>query len=120
RYRVSDVMLADSITAVFAQAKAGKSTLMLNLVRSLLDGTPFLGSLDVTPVPGAVVYANLELSEYLVRQWVQDTGITRLADLHIGNYRGAASQFDFADHTTRERLVGDLRAVDASVLIIDP
>ena len=43
RYRIEDVAPADGRVIISAQYKAGKTTIIGNLARSLMDGDPFLG-----------------------------------------------------------------------------
>lgn len=65
-----------SSTIVVAEAKAGKSTLALNLVRSLLTGRPFLDQFDVDlDADARILFLNYELSEAMFKRWVLRMGL---------------------------------------------
>ncbi|HEY2434614.1 MAG TPA: AAA family ATPase, partial [Vicinamibacterales bacterium] len=49
-YRVADLMVYGQRVLLVAQYKAGKTTLVLNLVRALVDNRPFLNKYRVAPV----------------------------------------------------------------------
>ena len=73
-----------------AQYKTGKTTVLLNLAKSLADREPFLSRFDVAPLDGRIAYWNYELDPDQFRRWVRDIGIDhpeRIAEpLHL---RGA-------------------------------
>jgi hypothetical protein len=70
-YTVDQLMPVDSTVLLSAERKAGKTVLLLNLVKSLLDGEPFLNYFDVNPEPGSVMYLNYELSRTQFKRWVR-------------------------------------------------
>ena len=48
RYRIEGIAPTNGRALLVAQYKAGKTTLVGNLIRALADGEPFLGHFDVT------------------------------------------------------------------------
>jgi hypothetical protein len=88
-WTIDDVMPAGSNTVVTAQYKTGKTTLMLNLVRSLVDRTPFLGTFGVGADSGTVAVWNYEVGPSQFRRWLRDAGIVnveRVVVLHLRGY----------------------------------
>ena len=65
-YRIDQIMLMDADVLLVAQKKIGKSTLVSNFVRSLVDNEPFLGRFPVTPLElgRTVVHFDNELVLY--------------------------------------------------------
>lgn len=74
-YRVSEIALCDGNTLLHAPYKTGKSTLMGNLTRSLVDGSDFLDAFPVEPVRGTVCYLNRELLREQYDEWLLAQGI---------------------------------------------
>lgn len=87
KYVVKDLHLAGGNTLLIAQYKAGKTTLGINLLKSLADEEPFLGRFAVTPLDGRVAFWNYELGADLFREWMRDLGVVnpeRVAEpLHL-------------------------------------
>ena len=102
-----------------AQYKAGKTTLLLNLVKALADGEPFLGQFDVAPLAGRVAYFNYELDAAMFGVWARDLGIAHpervAAPLHL---RGAG--LPFWHDAVAEQLIAWLRQNEVEFLILDP
>ncbi len=72
RFRVDGLLPSGSTGLLVAQAKAGKTTLLLNLVRCALSGEPLLGRFPVARVRGRFVLVNVELSELMLAAWLRD------------------------------------------------
>lgn len=99
--------------------KSGKSTLMLNLIKSLTTGTPFLGFHNV-PKPLRVVYADMELGESMAWRWFdQMPGIDASKFVYMPRV-GQGNQLDMRSDTMRAKLARKLMSVGADVLIVDP
>jgi AAA domain/Bifunctional DNA primase/polymerase, N-terminal/Primase C terminal 1 (PriCT-1) len=70
-----------------AQYKAGKTTLLLSLLRALADGEPFLGRFDAgTGVP--VAWLNYELTDATARRWLTDIGFQHPERVVLVGLRG--------------------------------
>jgi hypothetical protein len=100
-----------------APNKAGKSTLVGNLIRSLADGEPFLDKFLVSE-PQRVVLLDVELSRRMSKTWLRDQNIANKSNVNYINLRGLATRFNI--HTEQgvkdwaELLQGN------DVLILDP
>lgn len=87
---IVDDLFPAGICQVNAQQKSGKTTLALNLARSLLTGDPFLRRFAVNFAPDeAIGYLNLELDKSMFLRWVAELGMetTELKRMHIYHAR---------------------------------
>lgn len=106
----------DGNVILVAQYKAGKTTLNGNLIRSLVDGEPFLGEYKVQP-GRRVVLIDDELSPRMVKSWLLDQRISNAADVSLMTLRGQLSTFDIMDETCRSEWAATIKGND--VLIFD-
>jgi hypothetical protein len=103
-----------------AQFKAGKSTVVGNLVRSLVDGDPFLGRFQVPNPVQRVVLIDNELSEATVQRWLRAQEIKNLdAVADVVTLRGKVNTFNILDDRTRTRWARRLSDLGADYLILD-
>jgi AAA domain len=104
-----------------AQFKAGKSTVVGNLVRSLVDGDPFLGRFQVPNPVQRVVLIDNELSEATVQRWLRAQEIKNLdAVADVVTLRGKVNTFNILDDDrTRTRWARRLSDLGADYLILD-
>ncbi|MCU1697353.1 MAG: hypothetical protein JWR34_3416 [Mycobacterium sp.] len=116
-YRVDRLMPADGGMLVVAQRKTGKTTLMLNLARSLLTREPFLGTFSVVPVRGRVAVLNYEVSGAQLSRWADGVGVPT-DRLLLVNLRGRRDPLAHDDD--RKRLADLLRHHEVESLIVDP
>jgi hypothetical protein len=119
RYRIDQLWPVGGRIMLAAQFKAGKTTMVGNLVRSLADSMPFLGKYDVNPCRGRIVIIDDELDERMLRSWLRDQGIAHTDSIAVIPLRGRLSTFDLLDPETRTRWADVLRALDASIVIFD-
>ena len=112
--RVTDLIGWCASTLIVAQRKTGKTTLALNLARSLTLGLPFLGR-DVIAVDGRVALLNFEVSARQIATWARDAGVPS-DRLLLVNMRGHGNPFG-AD-AALDALAGHLDNVES--LIVDP
>lgn len=112
-------------------AKAGKTTLIANVVKSFADGVPLLARpqmrLDDWRVASAgfavperrrVVLLDFEMTASQLRRWLREVGVVATDDVHIELMRGRA--FDPRDPAQRATWAAMLRGLGAGVLIVDP
>jgi hypothetical protein len=102
-----------------AQYKAGKTTARDNLVRSLVDGAPFLGRYTVArPMPAGrtVVVLDLEMPRNTLRTWLRDQDIAHAERVIVWPLRGHTARLDLTDDAVRAWWAGELRRVGALVL----
>jgi len=117
-YRVDRLWPVGGRIVIASQYKAGKSTMLGNLIRSLVDGVPFLGAFAV-PEPAGVVLIDDELDERMLRRWLRDQGIVNTDRVHLFALRGRVGAFDLLDEATRADWAQRLRATGASVALLD-
>lgn len=119
RYRIEGLWPVGGNVLLAAQYKAGKTTMVHNLIRSLVDGTPFLGRFETAPVSGRVVVLDFEMPEGEARRWLRDIDIERADAVMYVNMRGQASAFDVTDPACRSEWADLLRTVGCQVLVVD-
>lgn|GEM_PF-2010740 len=115
-YRVDRLWPLGGRVLLTAQYKVGKTTLLANLIRSLVDGALFLGAFQVTQA-ARVVLIDDELDERTLRAWLRDHRIEHTDRVSVICLRGAVSTFDILTKPGRERwarLIGP-----ADVLLLD-
>jgi len=100
-----------------AQAKAGKTTVTLALLKSLVDGNLFLGKFKVEVPSGRIGYMNLELTEGQMQEWVARQGIENVDKVHFWNLRGKPNPF--RSDASRLHLIKEIKDLGIKTLIID-
>ncbi|MCH9729530.1 MAG: AAA family ATPase [Actinomycetia bacterium] len=114
-YRMAGTWPAGGRVLLAAQFKSGKSTLVGNTIRSLVDGEPLLGTFAVTPVDN-VALIDTELDRRTLRRWFRDQGIRNTTAVTVVPLRGAVSTFDILDRRTRSEWAQRLSGADMVVL----
>ena len=117
-YRVADLWPSLGTIFVVAAYKAGKTTLVMNIIRCLIDGGLFLGRFKTTPVSRNVGYLNFEVNENQSKAWLKRLGIKKSERLFTWNLKGFGSPLSTA--MSREKFIQALIEKDIEVLIIDP
>ena len=102
-----------------AQFKAGKSTLVGNVLRSLVDGDAFLGQEPVLPITGTVVLLDFEMGAGQLTDWLGAQRITADDRVVVVPLRGRAASFDIADPGIRAEWVARLRQHRSTYLVLD-
>ncbi|MFL1999501.1 AAA family ATPase [Microbacterium sp. A1-JK] len=115
-YRVEGLMPTGGNVIVAAQFKAGKSTLIGNLLGSLADGGDFLGQFPANAA-GRVVLIDDELDPRTMRRWLRDHTIDHPERVELVSLRGHLSTFNILDPATRAAWADVIGACD--VLILD-
>jgi len=118
-YRVDKLWPANGRIILAAQYKAGKTTLVGNLVRSLVDGTPFLSAFPVIPVNGNVALFDTEMSEDMIQSWLSAQGIENAYKIAVFPMRGQVSTFDITDEAYRKHWTQQLKDDNIQTLILD-
>jgi hypothetical protein len=116
-YRIHRLMPADGSMLVVAQRKTGKTTLMLNLARSLVTGEPFLNRFSTVRARGRIAILNYEVSGAQLGRWAQEVGVPS-DRLVLVNLRGRRDPLSYSDD--RSRLAGYLKQHAVESLIVDP
>ena len=115
---VADWLPAHGNGLLVAQYKSGKTTLALNLARSLADGKPFLGAYPVEAPRGRIALFNYEMDEAMIRGWSRDLGIRRPDRIVLLHLRGRT--LPIWEDETQAELADWLMDRDVEFLIIDP
>lgn len=119
RYRIDKVAPADARVILSAQYKAGKTHLVGNLIRSLVDGDPFLDRFTVNTTARRVVLLDDELSEPMLLDWLQDQGIVNTGAVTPVSLRGRVGALDLVDDRRRREWAARLADVGCDYLILD-
>ncbi|MFF2344239.1 AAA family ATPase [Pseudarthrobacter sp. NPDC058119] len=114
-YRIEDLFPVGGHGIIAAQYKAGKTTLLGNLIRSLVDGDPFLGRYHVEPVQSLVLIDD-ELDERVLRRWLRDQGIRNANAVRLVSLRGRLSSFNILDESVRAAWADAVRGSDLLLL----
>jgi hypothetical protein len=118
-FRIDQVAPLQSRIIVSAQAKDGKTSIVNNLMRSLVDGDPFLGHFPVN-TPARIVLIDDELSENMLRRWLRDQDIHNTdAVVDVVSLRGRIGSFNLLDDRCRRRWSQRFAELGASYLILD-
>ena len=115
--RVEGLIPWDAAALIVAARKTGKTSLVLNLSRSLLTGEDFLGSFGVRPIDGIVAILNYEVSAGMLGRWADDHDIDQDRFYQV-NLRGRRNPLGHPED--RAILAADLRARGVESLICDP
>ena len=115
-YRIDGLWPTGGRILVAAQFKAGKTTVVANLLRSLADGDQFLERFDVRQAEHIVLIDD-ELDERTLRHWLRAQGIQSTASIDLVSLRGNVAAFDLLDPEIRAEW--SKRIAGADVLIID-
>jgi hypothetical protein len=120
-YRVDQLAPIGGRVMLSAQWKAGKTTLIENLIRALVDETPFLGRFDVNEPARSIVVIDAELSENMLHRWLTEQNITNTgAVADVISLRGRLGAFNILDDKSRARWATRLADLGCDYLVLDP
>lgn len=117
-WRILGLMQKGHNVTLAARYKVGKTTFVTNLLKSLVDGDPFLGEFPVMQVQRPVVVFNHELSDRQFTMWLRKSGIRNTHMIIPVNLRGQGLYLQ--DEEAQEWAIELLRKYKAEVWIIDP
>lgn len=117
-YTIDRLHQTGTNTLLAAQYKTGKTTLTANCLRSLIDGTPFLGHFDIGEIDGRVAFWNFEMTDAMFRSWLRDQGIENMDRGAVWNLRGYTLPL-WTPHV-QDIAVRWLEEREVSFLFIDP
>jgi hypothetical protein len=116
KYVIDQMMPIGAHGIITAQYKAGKTTLIGNLIRSLVDGDPFLDEYAVNRESTVTLIDN-ELDPRTLRRWLRSQGIKNTHRVKLLSLRGKVSTFNLLDDDTRAQWATMLQ--DPGVVILD-
>lgn len=102
-----------------AQWKAGKTTLRDNLLRSMVDGEPFLGRFAPVNDGGAIAVLDFELDEHTMQRWLSAHRFRHQQRVFVLPLKGRVSTFNILDDDIRTRWAESLRAAGVTRLFVD-
>ncbi|MBM7807653.1 hypothetical protein JOD57_003490 [Geodermatophilus bullaregiensis] len=114
RYRVDGLMPTGGRVVLAAPHKAGKTTMIANLVRCLVDGGDFLGRFKVEPAQRVVLLDN-ELDRRMIRSWMRDQSIESTKAVEVLALRGKLSGFNILDPVVRAEWAARIGPADFMV-----
>lgn len=118
-YRLDELWPSGGRILLAAQYKAGKTTLLGNCIRSLVDAEPFLDRFEVSSQARRVALLDNELDRNMLRRWLREQDIQRTDLFAPVSLRGKLSTFDILDPEVRAEWAADLRAIGADVVVLD-
>lgn len=119
-YRIEGLALTESRILLSAPYKAGKSTVVGNLVRSLADAEPFLGHFAVNDPAQSIVIVDTELSKKTLRRWLREQNIVNTAAVRdVIALRGKVGTFNLADDRCRAQWARRFQDLGTDYLILD-
>jgi len=116
-YVIDDLLVSQGKVFLVAKAKAGKTTLCLALLKSLVLGDDFLGRFKVTKPQGAIGYLNMELTDGQMQRWTKRLGLSESSSIYFWNLRGKPNPF--RSEIARRVLIEQLRSLGVKTLFID-
>lgn len=120
RWLIPQLAFEGANVVVNAQAKSGKTSLILNVAHSLLSGDPLFGHFEVAALPEgrSVAWWNAELFDAMAKDWLRDYDLPRPEAFFPLHLRGYAMPFDVAE--VEEWAVAWLKERGVAVWLIDP
>jgi AAA domain len=118
-WRIRDWQPAGSRVVLAAQFKSGKTTLVDNLVRCLVDGDHWLGRHEVTPVTGTVAVLDFEMGADQLDDWLRDQRIRAADRVLVVPMRGRSAAFDLLDERVLAQWADLLRRHGVAYVVVD-
>lgn len=117
-WSVERLLPAGGNLLIAAGYKTGKTTLIQNLVRSLVDGEPFLDEFETTKLSGRVALFNLELTRAQQVRWLRDSGIGHTEQVVLSHLRGLSGVL--TTQTGRNWITEQLKRNEVEFWVLDP
>ncbi|MEJ1113833.1 AAA family ATPase [Paenarthrobacter sp. CCNWLY172] len=110
-YRIDGLHPTGGRVMLLAMRKTGKSTLVGNLARCLVDDYPLFGRFRVEPVERLLIIDN-ELDERTSKRWLRDQGIKNTHRVDVLHLRGQTGTFNILDPVIRSQWARRCEGVD--------
>jgi hypothetical protein len=114
-YRIKDLLPTGGRALLVAQQKAGKTSLIANLIRALADGGHFLERFSCDQV-ATVTLLDTELDERMLRRWLRDQGIRNTDNVKVISLKGKIATFNIQEPSTRAQWADKLRGSNFVIL----
>lgn len=115
QYRIVDLWPTGGNVLLAAQYKAGKTSMVANLLRSLADGDQFLGHFDTEP-PRRITLLDDELDERMLRRWLRQQGIQNSDRIDVVSLKGRLATFNILNARSRARWAERIRGSELIIL----
>jgi len=115
---INELLPQNANVLLTAAYKSGKTTMVNNLVKSIVDEEPFLDTYGVQPHDGRVVIFNYEVDPRQYRQWLREMNIRNLDKITIVHLRGLRMPM-IVEHI-EDKIVDMLAELECQTWIIDP
>lgn len=118
---VPGLIALEGNTLLVAQPKAGKTTMVHNLLRAVVDDDDFLDVYPVEAIPHGkrIVLLDFEMHEGQLNQYLDEQGIRNRDGAAISSLSSSASSFNILDSSCLEKWIKDLEYVNAGYIILD-
>jgi AAA domain len=110
RWAIHGWQPANSRVLLAAQFEAGKTTLVGNYLRSRVDGDPWLGVREVTPLVGTLALLDFEMAPSQLDDWLEAQRIREDDRVLVVPMRGHAAPFDIPHDLRRSAIRSFVRA----------
>lgn len=103
-----------------APAGAGKTTMSGSLIRSLVDGDPFLDTFEVHERSHRIVVIDMEMTGEMLKRWLRRQGVVNTAAVaDVVTLRGQTHLFDLGNDKLVQMWTERLRDLGADFVIFD-
>jgi len=117
-WRFDGLLGAGHNAVLVAGRKVGKTSIINNLIRSYVDGEPFLNRFAVAAADAAIAVFNYEVDQRQYRRWIRDVGIVNTDRVFIMHLRGVP--LPLRDAQVRTWVVRWLRERHVGLWLLDP
>jgi hypothetical protein len=117
-WRLQGLLGVGHNAVLVAGRKVGKTTMVNNLIRSYVDGEPFLGRFPVVPAEAGIAVFNYEVDERQYRRWMREVGVVNSDRVFVLHLRGRS--LPLRDAQVRAWVVRWLRDRRIGLWLLDP
>lgn len=115
---IRDIFPQGANISITAQYKAGKTTLINSLAKSLADGEKFLDYFQEPIHQRRIVIFNYEVSENQYRRWMRDVSVKHADHITLVHLRG--ERLPLISDKVQRLVIGILKDLDCQTWILDP
>lgn len=116
-YIINDLWPTGANISLTATYKAGKTSTINNIVKSLVDGNPLFEHFNINHT-GRIALCNYEVSDNQMRRWVRETNIINTDNVTLLNMRGHT--WPLTSDYVIEQTIDMLGSNNIKTWIIDP
>lgn len=116
---IQDLWPANANTTLTATFKAGKTTSIITVIKSLADQQPLFNNPSWIPTnPGRIAFWNYEVSPNQIREWIKERNINNTNQITLLNMRG--TRWPLVTDYAIEHTIQWLKDNNIGTWIIDP